>query len=168
MRIRIAAQTKADIVRAGHDETAPRSWSRIQPNDALTAQRASSGQLRRTACEPSTAANNISFVWAAILIRMTTAAFDRSGRTTAAVGGADSTGWVIGPLAAGVVGIYWPGTTGVAVVALFDVRYRLRGLVVPARVRRTGPGSVSLSPHRGAQVGTQEHLGREQRPSISS
>jgi MFS family permease len=62
--------------------------------------------------------NNISFVWAAVLIRMTAAASDSSGRSTAAVGGGDSAGWVVGPLVAGVVGAFWPGYFGVGLVAV--------------------------------------------------
>lgn len=62
--------------------------------------------------------NNISFVWAAVLIRMTAAASDRSGRSTAAVGGGDSAGWVVGPLVAGMVGVFWPGYFGVGLAAV--------------------------------------------------
>jgi hypothetical protein len=76
----------------------------------------------------STYANNIAYVWAVVLLRLICAHTDGSGRSTAAAVGADAAGWLVGPLAAGIVGAFWRGNLGVAVITV--VTALLAGLAI--------------------------------------
>ena len=96
----------------------------------------------------STYGNNMAYLGATVLLRIGCAETDRTGRLTAAVVGADSAGWVLGPLAAGIVGVIWPGLTGLGVFTVLTAAcagvaiWLRRGIAPPGPIQ---PALVDLA-----------------------
>ena len=92
----------------------------------------------------STYGNNIAYLWASVLLRIACAETDRTGRSTAAVVGADSVGWVLGPLVAGIVGIFWPGLTGLGVFTVLTSIIAGVAIWLRRGIAPSGPAQLTI------------------------